>query len=356
MFRFIRNAIAYSEIKARLIRDAEFECQRMALPADQLLVEAFRKGNLSMTGQPMTDRGKANTRTPEQLKGVVEVLLSYPPVLSAWLVRYHIARALSTAHLPIHVQGDLMMALENANYVFPDKAEGAAALLAYALCMQPWLWLARATLFGLGTPLTERPVPQDQFQFIIKQGHLPMDVKPSGQRVTLLGWNCEMRANVANALERIDPRLSDLMKLQKFLRIRKRPLERWEHEPDRQAALLLEQGIELAGHGQFEKAIELLDRAGRSDPTLMPDVLRNKALILSKQKRYGEAAVLCREALNIEPEYADVWYLLGICLAQSRRFREALHAYERAKSLGFRSGGLEPNMATCRRAISNGLS
>jgi tetratricopeptide (TPR) repeat protein len=351
MFALLKNSLAYAEIRTRLVRDAEFECQRMTLSAEQLIVEAFKKSNMSMTGRPMMGRGKANTRTPEQLKGVIEVLLSYPPVLSAWLVRYHIARALTAANLPMHVQGDLMMTLENANYVFPDKAETAAAVLACALCMQPWLWLARSTLFGLGVPLgNERSVSEDQFQTAVRHGYLPQDVKLPDPKAIVLGWNCEMRAKVADALERIDSRLSAMMRLQKFRRIRKRPLERWAHKPDEQGVSLLAQGIELAGQGQLEQAYSVLDEAGRKDSVLMPDVLRNQEWILSKQGKYAQAAELARKALAIDPGYREVWYALGIDLAKMGQYPDALDAYEKAKELGHRSSGLEHNIQVCRRA------
>ena len=351
MFGLLKNGRAYAEIKARLVRDAEFECQKMALSADQLLVEAFNKGSLSMTGRPMMGERKTETRTPEQLRGVIEVLLSYPPVLSAWLIRYHVTRALNTARLPFHVQGDLMMALENANYIFPDKAKTAAKLLACALCMQQWLRLARSTFFGLGVPMTGRPVPAEQFQTAIRQGYLPRDVKPGGERATLLGWNCEMRANVADALEKIDPRLSELMRLRKFHSIEKRPLARWEHLPDEEAVALLQQGIELAGQAQFDQAYSTLEEAGKMDSVLLPDVLRNQEWILSKQGNYAHAAQLARKALAIDENYAEVWYALGIDLAKMGQYVDALAAYENAKRLGHRSRGLESNIQVCKRAI-----
>ncbi|MBE7557263.1 MAG: hypothetical protein HS126_40015 [Anaerolineales bacterium] len=56
----------------------------------------------------------------------------------------------------------------------------------------------------------------------------------------------------------------------------------------------------------------------------------------------------------MDPEYAEVWYHLGICLAQLKRFTEAPNAFEKAKSLGFNSPGLKPNIKTCRRAIADG--
>ena len=350
MLGFSTNGKVYAKIRTRLVHEAEFECQRMALSADQLLVEAFKKGDLSMAGEPMTDKGKANIRTPEQLKGTIKVLLEYPPVLSAWLIRYHIERALMTAHVPHHVQGDLMMALENANYVFPDKSKAAAELLACALCMQPFLWLARSTLFGLGTPLTEQPVSKAHFQFCIKQGYLPQDSKPSGHNAVLLGWNCEMRANVAAALEKIDLRLAEVMRLRKFRRVKKRPLERWEHQPDEEAVSLLEKGIDLAGQKQLEQAYSVLEKAGKKDAALLPDVLRNQEWILSKQGNYAQAAELARKALAIDPDYPEIWYALGIDLAKMGQYAKALEAYQTAQKLGHRSRGLEHNIEVCKRA------
>lgn len=354
MIALLRNARAYAEIKAKVCHQAEFECQKMDLLAEQILVEVFKKSNLSMTGNPIMGNRRARLRAPGQLRGVIDALLSYSPVLSAWLVRYHIVRALKVSRLPIHLQGDIMMALENANYVLPEKIRAEAQLLAYSLCMLPTLGWARATLFGLGTPLNERPVPPSEFEAAVKAGFLPQDVISTGENTVQLGWNCEMRANVADALEYIDPRLSSLMKLEKFRRVKKRPLKRRGQELDEDAVKLLRKGIDLAGGGDGEKkqAFEMLEKAGKKESSLLPDVLRNQAWILSKQGDRTGAVSLARKALDLAPDYAEVWYAMGIDLGAMGQYEEALQAYQKAKKLGHRSKGLEHNIAVCKRACS----
>ena len=69
-----------------------------------------------------------------------------------------------------------------------------------------------------------------------------------------------------------------------------------------------------------------------------------------KQGHYTQAAEVARKSLNLAPDYAEVWYALGIDLAKLNRFSEALEAYQKAKALGHRSRGLEPNIQACKRA------
>ncbi len=159
-----------------------------------------------------------------------------------------------------------------------------------------------------------------------------------------------MRANVANALEGIDSRLAEVMKLQNYRRIQKRPVMRQKHKPEAEAVMLLEKGIELAGQGQLEEAYRMLEEAGRKDASLLPDTLRNQEWICSNKAQYEEAARLAREALALAPDYAEVWYALGIDLAKLGQYRDALHAYQQAKKLGHRSEGLEHNIKVCKRA------
>ncbi len=355
MLQFFRDRREYAELRQRLIRKALLICQEMDASGDDLLVQAFRKANMTGTGDPMSGGRRTPMRTPIQLKPLLQTLLAYPPVLSAWLVLYRIGRALAVCSLPIHVQGDVMMAFEVTNYVLPENTEKGADHLAHALCMMPSLWRARGTLWNLGGPFTTKPVTKEEMTVLMKQGHLPPDAKASAEAATVLGWNSEMRDRVADAIVKIDQATARLLRVTRFRAARWPPLQRWPHPLDESANEILNEGIELAGQGDFEKAWDRLTEAGQRESLLLPDVLRNQEWIRCKQKRYHEAATFARQALVIAPEYAEVWYALGIDLARLRCFTEALNAYEKAKSLGFRSGGLESNIAVCRRAIADGL-
>jgi tetratricopeptide (TPR) repeat protein len=279
-----------------------------------------------------------------------------PPALSAWLILYRIRKALLVLDLSLEIRGDIMMAFECSNFVLPEKTLQAARHLAHALCLMPLLGRARTTLHNLGCPYDMRNMSEEEIDQLVRQGYLPQDVQVSSNGLMRLGWNIEMRQAVAGELQTIHPDLRRLFQLDRLQEKEQQALRRWKTRPKQEAAALLQKGMDAAGQGQFAAAVELLDNAGDADPILLPDVLRNKAWILMKQKQYTECADRCRQALEIDSEYAEVWYQLGICLAQSGRYGEALKAYEKAKSLGFRSSGLEPNMKTCRHAIADGFS
>jgi len=353
MFQFVRNRLLYSQLRKELIQKAQLKCEQLYSPADDILVKAFRQARLEQIDGTLIGRKRTNIRTPLALKPLLEIMLDLPPELSAWLVFYRIGKAISVLGLPIEVQGDIMMAFECGNFVLPEKTSNAARHLAHALCLMPSLGRARTTLHNLGCPWDDRKMSEEEMDQLVRQGCLPQDVMVSSNGLIRLGWNVEMREAVVGEIQKIHPDLRHLLQFDRMQEKERAALRRWETMPNQEAAGLLQKGIEVARMGHFEEALELLDKAGNSDPALLPDVFRNKAWILSKQKHYEECADLCRQALNIDSEYAEVWYQLGICLAKSMRYSEALKAYEKAKLLGFRSSGLEPNMETCRRAISN---
>jgi len=360
MFAFGHDNRIYQKLKNALIQKAEIRGQQLSSTCEDYMVELFRKAKVDTTGDAMTtDKRRIADRTPIELKPLLELLLENPPELSAYLVLCRIEKAIAALHLPIQLQGDIMMAFENANYFMPEKTVQAARHIAYALCMMPKLETARSNLLGLGVPYTKKPVSQEEVEFMVKQGYLPYSFM-GFTGYTVLGWNLEMRTTVAQELEEACERehlisraeVSRLFRLDQMRSMEPKGIRRWEHQPNPEAEDLLDRGI---AEPDSHKAYGLFEQAGKLEPLLLPDVWRNQSWILAKWGRYDEAITLCEQALKAEPEYAEVWYHMGICLAKSRRFTQALHAFEKAKSLGFRKEGLEPNICTCKRAIANGL-
>lgn len=245
-----------------------------------------------------------------------------------------------------------MMAFEVGNYILPEKLNEVARHLACALCIMPSLNRARATLMDLGVPFQEDGISQGYVQALIKQGLLPQTTISSPNGLTRLGWNLELRKVVALELQRIMPNASYLFQIDSMQKIEHQELRRLTSNPKPEVNELLEKALQET---DLHKAFDMYTEVGQLDEILLPDVFRNQAWILAKWGRYADAVDLCRQALERDPGYEEVWYQLGICLAKQQEFTDALAAFERAKTLGLRKPGLESNIATCRRAIASGM-
>ncbi|MBN1568327.1 MAG: tetratricopeptide repeat protein [Acidobacteria bacterium] len=351
MFSFFHDRKEYGRLKDHLIAKANLLCQEMNLPGDRILIQHFKEAHLSVMDGMISGTRRTDIRTPMQLKPLLEAILAYPPALSAWLVLYQVRAAIMASGLSIGIQGDIMMAFEAVNYVIPEMANQGADHLAHALCMMPSLGRARSTFHHLGLPYSDKFVTKSEMEALMRQGFLPQDAKIKSEAATALGWNMGMRKLVADAIERIGSTPSKLLCVDKFRNAKLMPLARWPHPLNETAVELLDKGINLAGQRNFDDAWRCLTEAAELEPLLLPDALRNKDWILSKQKRYEEGVELCRQALKIDPEYAEIWYAMGIDLAKLGRYEEALQAYQKAKALGFRSGGLEHNIDVCKRNL-----
>ena len=352
MFQFIKDNVQYRELRKQQIEKAELQSQHLDQPADDFLVTTFDKIKAESLGGANSGSRRTEIRTPVKLKPLLEQMLSLPPELSAWLIMYKVGKAILKARLPLELQGDIMMAFEVVNYILPEKTPEAAGHLACALCILPSLGRARATLAGLGAPFHEKGLSQEDVTALIKQGFLPEGVITSTNALVRLGWNLEMREAVVSELNRKVLNANHLFQIDKMQKTEHQELRRLASRPDPVAEDLLQKAME---EPDLQKACDLYAQAGRIDPVLMPDVFRNQAWILAKWKRYEDAVGLLRLALEEDSGYAEVWYHLGICLTKLQQFTEALGAFEKAKLLGLRKAGLEPNMAACRRAIANGL-
>jgi tetratricopeptide (TPR) repeat protein len=102
------------------------------------------------------------------------------------------------------------------------------------------------------------------------------------------------------------------------------------------ADTIVKQGLALLGQGQFVGA----ERAARSVLAVLPDradALNVLGIALSGLERHGEAIRVFTELSKRQPKFAGHWTNLGTALRSLRRWDEALHAYQRAASLGERS-------------------
>jgi tetratricopeptide (TPR) repeat protein len=348
MCKYLIDSGQYKKIRGQLIRKAQFQYQQLNQNVESYWMEIFDKMRIHSVGGAMVGGKRTNIYTPSSLQPLLERLFLLPAELSAWMVMKKLGDSLRAAGLPVSLQGDIQMACENANYVLPDKIDKAARHLACSLCISPTLHRARSLLTKLGLPFSEGRLSAEEIVPLVRQGYLPENVMVSMEGLVRIGWNMEMRKEVFKALLEIVPQGERLFQIQRQVKMQQNVLRRWKHQPLPEADALLQQGID---EQDLEKAYGLLEQAGKMDPILMPDVLRNQAWILTKRGRLQEAVNLCDDALDIDPEYAEVWYQMGICTAKSGNYELALGNFLQAKSLGLRKQGLESNIASCRQML-----
>ena len=61
--------------------------------------------------------------------------------------------------------------------------------------------------------------------------------------------------------------------------------------------------------------------------------MTNKGVALAQLRRYNEAGLLLREALEIDPRDVIAWSTLGLCLSKLGRDQEALACFAKARDL-----------------------
>jgi len=71
----------------------------------------------------------------------------------------------------------------------------------------------------------------------------------------------------------------------------------------------------------------------------------HRGLKACEMGEYDRAAIDFRRFLSIEPDRADAWYMLGLCLTNTGKADEAIHAFEQA-------AGLRPGMDDAQIALS----
>lgn len=93
-----------------------------------------------------------------------------------------------------------------------------------------------------------------------------------------------------------------------------------QNPADASTHLLL--GRILIAQGKKEEAIAELDNAAKAGSN-EPEILREKARLLSELKRYDEAAAVYKDLLQQLPKDASVHHQYGVVLMQEHRFAEA---------------------------------
>ena len=96
-------------------------------------------------------------------------------------------------------------------------------------------------------------------------------------------------------------------------------------------------GLIHARNSQIDPAIELIAQAIRHDRT-RPDYFSNLGKLLALRQRFDEALKSYDIALNLRPDWVEVWMALGDLLQRQSRFTEALLTYDHALKL-------DPNQA-----------
>lgn len=118
------------------------------------------------------------------------------------------------------------------------------------------------------------------------------------------------------------------------------------------ARRLLEKGLRLLDAGEISQGFAALDQAAALKPTLLADVHRNKAITYGRLGDYESSLQFCMRALELDNDYAEVWYQMGMCLFRFGKYDDALGAYRRAQRLGLRRGGLTHNILACELNIA----
>jgi protein O-GlcNAc transferase len=107
------------------------------------------------------------------------------------------------------------------------------------------------------------------------------------------------------------------------------------HDPTEPGAAQL-LGAVLSERDDSEGAIELFDaaapRVGELD-ALNVGFFNNYANALRRGKRYGQAEVILRQIVGVEPRSWQAWHNLGQVLKDSERYDEALAPLRRAVAL-----------------------
>jgi tetratricopeptide (TPR) repeat protein len=100
-------------------------------------------------------------------------------------------------------------------------------------------------------------------------------------------------------------------------------------EASQYTELLLSQGIEEMGRGEYEKALERFQRAAESEPD-NPDVHYFLGLAYSRLGDYPSAIAAFEKALNLDPQDPRARYELGMVYFSMEDYPKALASFKRA--------------------------
>ena len=94
------------------------------------------------------------------------------------------------------------------------------------------------------------------------------------------------------------------------------------------ASDLSNRAVELAESGQYDKALDLINRAIRLDAN-NANSWYNKGIILFKMGRYQDALNSFAQAADIDPEFTEAWYNKGLALMHMGKYLEAIRAFNK---------------------------
>ena len=95
---------------------------------------------------------------------------------------------------------------------------------------------------------------------------------------------------------------------------------------------LSDMAIKLAGSGQYEKALDLVNKAIKLDAN-NANVWYNQGILLSKMGRYLDARNSFAQVADIDPGFAEAWYNKGIALMNLGKYLEAIRVFDKAIAL-----------------------
>jgi protein O-mannosyl-transferase len=107
-------------------------------------------------------------------------------------------------------------------------------------------------------------------------------------------------------------------------------------------------GIALGRKGQLDEAIRHCREAIRLQPEYA-EAHNNLGIALDEKGQVGEAIIQYREAIRLKPDYADAYYNLGTLLLLNGHLDEAIHQFQEALRLN-------PNHAEARDYLQQALA
>jgi len=114
-------------------------------------------------------------------------------------------------------------------------------------------------------------------------------------------------------------------------------------------------GLNLHKGGDHQNAVVYFDKALDIDPNYA-ELWKNKGNALSAQSRYDEALNCYEKALDINPNHSMAWKNKGIALQELGRFEEALECYNRTLELYPHSDVAQKNKEYVMELLGNGTS
>jgi len=91
---------------------------------------------------------------------------------------------------------------------------------------------------------------------------------------------------------------------------------------------LSNRSVELADSGQYDEALDLINRAIKLDAN-NANSWYNKGIIIFKMGRYQDALNSFAQAVDIDPEFTEAWYNKGLALMHMGKYLEAIRAFNK---------------------------